>query len=302
MVMLPPPALWVPPIHSYGAMLVLAWVLGWWLARRRARRLGIATWHVDWLMPLLLVSGGLGSRLGGRVARLLSDGGANDRILLGGLLATIGVVVAYGVVARIPLGRLGDVFAFSLPLGIALLRIGCFCAGCCWGDICAAPERLAAVVDDRAWLRQVQTIPSVCGEGWPLRVRYAEGSPAYYQHLTAGLLPPGADRSLPVHPVQLYEATAALLLLGLLWLVDKRLRRWGESFLLFGLGYCAVRFTCEWFRADSPLLAWDLTLTQFVCVGSACVCAVTWLARRELVRRGHGDLLRHGDAPGVLTT
>ena len=98
----------------------------------------------------------------------------------------------------------------------------------------------------------------MCGDDWPLAVRYPAGSPAFHQHLTAGLLPPNADRSLPVHPVQLYEAAAVLVLWGLLWLVDPRLRRWGESFLLFGLGYCAIRFVCEWFRADSAPLGMGL--------------------------------------------
>ena len=110
-------------------MLVLAWALGWWLARRRARRLGIATWHIDWLMPLLLVGAGLGSRLGGRVSQLLSDGAANDRVLFGGLLAGVGVVIAYGLVARIPLGRLGDAFAFSLAGGDRPAARGVFFCG-----------------------------------------------------------------------------------------------------------------------------------------------------------------------------
>lgn len=281
-----------PQMHRYGAMLALAWLLGWWLARRRARRLEIATWHIDWLLPLLLISAGWGSRLGGRVSQLLADGAANDRVLFGGLLAGVGVAIAYGLVARIPLGRLGDAFAFSLPAGVALLRVGCFFAGCCWGDLCWAPERLAAAVDDRTWRQQVQTIPVLCGDGWPLAVRYPAGSPAFYQHLTAGLLPPNADRSLPVHPVQLYEAAAVLVLGGLLWLVDSRLHQWGESFLLFGLGYCAVRFVCEWFRADSVPWALGLTPTQFVCLGAASVLTVVWGVRTRLARCGYSGLCR----------
>ena len=269
--------------------------MGWWLARRRARRLGIAAWHIDWLLPLLLIGAGLGSRLGGRLSQLLSDGAANDRVLFGGLLAGIGVAMVYGLVARIPLGRLGDAFAFALAGGIVLLRVGCFFAGCCWGDVCTASGRLAEAVDDRAWLQQVQTFPSLCRDDWPLAVRYPAGSPAFYQHLTAGLLPQDADRSLPVHPVQLYEAAAVLVLGGLLWLVDPRLHRWGESFLLFGLGYCAIRFVCEWFRADSAAWAWGLTPAQFICLGAVSLLAMTWGARIWMVQRGHSGLCRYAD-------
>jgi phosphatidylglycerol---prolipoprotein diacylglyceryl transferase len=281
-----------PHVEIYGVLLALAWLLGWWLTRRRARHLEIATWHIDGLLPLLLIGAGLGSRFGGRLSQLLADGAANDRVLFGGLLAGVAVAIAYGLAARIPLGRLGDAFAFSLPAGIALLRVGCFSAGCCWGDVCAGPGRLAAAVDDRAWLQQVQTFPSLSGDDWPLAVRYPAGSPAFQQHLTAGLLPPGADRSLPVHPVQLYEAAAVLVLWGLLWLVDQRLRRWGESFLLFGLGYCAIRFACEWFRADSVAWVWGLTPAQLTCLGGAIMLAVAWGVRSWLAGRGHSGLCR----------
>lgn len=273
-----------PWCQSYGAMLLLAWGIGWWVARRRARRLGIPPWHIDWLMPLLLISTALGTRLAGRFCQTLSDGSANDRVLYGGLSLAIAVGIVYGAAARIPLGRLGDAFAFSLPLVIGLLRIGCFLAGCCWGDICVRSERLANV-DDQAWLRQVQTIPSACNENWPVCVTFPAGSPAYYQHLTAGLLPRSAKRSLPVHPVQLYEMSASLALLGVLLLVDERLRRWGDSFLLFGVGYSAIRFTIEWFRADNQLLAFELTFSQLASIAFACLCVLLWGVRSILSKR-----------------
>jgi len=279
-----PLLLFFPQIHSYGAMLVLAWGIGWWVARRRARGFGIPSWHIDWLVPILLVCTALGTRLAGKLCQILSDGNANDRVLFGGLIMATGAGAAYAAVARIPLGRLGDAFAFSLPLTIATLRIGCFCAGCCWGDICVSPERLA-VVDDQAWRRQVQTVPQLSKMDWPLRVSFPAGSPAYHQHLTAGLLPQSADRSLPVHPVQLYELAASLALFGVLVLVDRRVRRWGESFLLFGVGYCAIRFAVEWFRADNQLLAYDMTFSQWAGVMCACVCALVWSMRVVLAKR-----------------
>jgi len=278
-------AAFLPPLHIYGAMLAVAWILGWWLARWRARRCGVPVWHIDWLLPLLLVSVGVGSRLGGLMSHLAPGSVANDRVLFGGLAAGVVVAMAYGTAARVPLGRLADSFALALPAGIVMLRVGCFLAGCCWGDVCTAPERLQAAVDDPDWRRQIQTFPALCRPGYPLAVRYPEGSPAFYQHLTAGLLAPGADRSLPVHPVQLYEAAGVLALGCGLALVDRRLRRWGESFLLFGLGYCAIRFVCEWFRADTRPWAWGLTPAQFTCLCAAGVLALTWAARMELSRR-----------------
>jgi len=49
-----PVLLSVPKIPSYGVLLLLAWTVGWWLARRRSRGCGIPVWHIDWLAPLLL--------------------------------------------------------------------------------------------------------------------------------------------------------------------------------------------------------------------------------------------------------
>lgn len=274
----------IPWLKSYGAMLLLAWAIGWWIARRRARTLGIPSWKIDWLVPLLLISTALGTRLAGRFCQTLSEGVGNDRVLYGGLLLAVAVGAIYGVAVRIPLGKLGDAFAPSLPLIIALLRVGCFLGGCCWGDICVRPEGLAAV-DDQSWRRQVQTIPGVCNENWPVCVTFPAGSPAYYQHLTAGMLPPTAERSLPVHPVQLYEMAASLILFGVVLVADERLRRCGEAFLLFGIGYTVIRFTVEWFRADTPLLAYDLTFSQLASIALGCLCVLLWGTRLVLARR-----------------
>ncbi|MCH5372329.1 MAG: prolipoprotein diacylglyceryl transferase, partial [Planctomycetes bacterium] len=258
-----------------------------WLARRRARRIGIPPWHIDWLIPLLLLSSALGTWLAGKFCQFVFGGQANDRVLYGALWMSVAAGAIYGRTTRLPLGRLGDAFALPLPLGISVLRVGCFLAGCCWGDICASPQRLDTI-DDPAWRHQVQTIPALCGDDWPLGVTFPAGSPAYYQHLTAGLLPAGAERSLPVHPVQLYEASATLCLFGVLLAFERRLHRWGDAFLLCLLGYSAVRFMIEWFRADNQVMACQLTFSQWASVASACVCLVLWRARAVLARRQAG--------------
>lgn len=285
----------IPHLPSYGAMLVLAYGAGWWVARRRARTVGIPPWQIDWLGPLLLLGAGLAARLGGRLGSFLSASGGNDRVLYGGLLAGVAIASGYAWVARISLGRLADAFAFSLPLGIALLRVGCFSGGCCWGDVCVSSTRLTPVADP-AWQRQVQTVPGLCRADWPLAVTFPAGSPAYLQHRSAGLLPPRADRSLPVHPVQLYEMLACLALLGMLIVLDRRTRLWGETFLLGGLGYSLIRLVTDWFRADERLLAFGLTLSQYVSICVACACLLTWGGRVVLARRRPGGLDRRNAA------
>jgi phosphatidylglycerol:prolipoprotein diacylglycerol transferase len=234
-------------------MLAGAWLVGWFLARRRAAGLGVPVWHIDALMPLLVLATFAGSRWAGHLVQQLSPGSSNDHLLLGGLVAAVVVVVVQSRWTRVPLGQLGDAFAFSLPAGIVLLRVGCFLAGCCWG--------------------------TVCSQHWPLGVTYPTGSPAYYQHLLAGWLPAGADRSLPVHPLPLYEAAAVLALLAALVLLDRYWRRWGESFLAFGLGYCVLRFLLEWLRADRVPLAYGLSFSQLASLTCAAGCLILWIAR-----------------------
>jgi phosphatidylglycerol---prolipoprotein diacylglyceryl transferase len=261
-----PVLLWHPRVTSYGVMLAAAWLVGWFLARRRAAGLGVPVWHIDGLMPLLVLGTFAGARLAGHLVQQLSPGSSNDHLLLGGLVAAVVVVVVQSRWTRVPLGQLGDAFAFSLPAGIVLLRVGCFLAGCCWGN--------------------------VCSHRWPLGVTYPTGSPAYYQHLLAGWLPAGADRSLPVHPLPLYEAAAVLALLAALVLLDRYWRRWGESFLAFGLGYCVLRFLLEWLRADRSPLAYGLGFSQLASLTCAAGCLILWVARYSSAARGRHELYR----------
>jgi phosphatidylglycerol:prolipoprotein diacylglycerol transferase len=165
------------------------------------------------------------------------------------LVTATAVAAAYARFARVPASRLCDAFAYSLPAGVVLLRVGCFLGGCCWG--------------------------TVCDDG-PFGVTFPKDSPAYLQQRSAGLLAPPAERSLPVHPVQLYEATGVVAVLGLLIAIDGHLRRAGTSFLLSVLGYAAVRFVCDCFRADTGALAWSLTTGQWSSLALAAACLVVW--------------------------
>jgi prolipoprotein diacylglyceryltransferase len=82
---------------------------------------------------------------------------------------------------------------------------------------------------------------------------------------------------------------ASLALFGILVLADRRLPRWGESFLLFGIGYATIRFAIEWFRADNQLLAYGLTFSQLASIVCVCVCALLWGTRFVLARRNPNE-------------
>jgi phosphatidylglycerol:prolipoprotein diacylglycerol transferase len=229
-----------PGLSSYGLLLTWGWIVGWWWARRRAVSSGLPAWCIDLLVPLLWVASGLGSRLAGWLQATVIQQAVQQRAIYGSLVAALIVSWLYARIARISWRRLCDVCAPAVLLGIGLLRVGCFLAGCCWGDVCGETEQIAGI-RDLSLQRQIQTIPPLCPANLPWRVTFPKGSRAYLQHHSAGLLTADDLRSLPVHPVQLYEAAAVWTLAILLLLIEPRLPASGCLFLLSVSGYAVMR-------------------------------------------------------------
>jgi prolipoprotein diacylglyceryltransferase len=123
----------------------------------------------------------------------------------------------------VPLARMGDLAA--IPIGVALVfaRLGCFMAGCDFGKVSAMP--------------------------WA--VRFPTGSPAWRDHLHAGLIPAGHTASLPVHPTQLYEAFLGLVIVAVAWIVGRRTRTEGRMFLAAAATYAIGRLLIETLRGDA---------------------------------------------------
>jgi hypothetical protein len=74
------------------------------------------------------------------------------------------------------------------------------------------------------------------------------GPPVWVAQVEHGTIDVSSALSHPVHPVQLYEAAAVLLVLAVLLARPERWCRWGVPWLLFA--YCALSFTVQWLRAD----------------------------------------------------
>ncbi|MFT7621901.1 MAG: phosphatidylglycerol:prolipoprotein diacylglycerol transferase [Myxococcota bacterium] len=118
--------------------------------------------------------------------------------------------------------KVGDLAAFGIPLGIGFGRMGCFYAGCCYGDTCDLP--------------------------WA--VSFPPGSPAWREHLDLGLIAIG-DHSIPVHPAQLYTALSMWALAAFMLFWYKRKKTFdGEVFWLFAMLYALIRFFIEMLRDD----------------------------------------------------
>lgn len=201
-------------IHWYGLMYLVGLGIGWWLARRRARRLpGWRPQEIDDLVGYLAVGVIAGGRIGYMLFYhpdfLLEDPLSLFRIWEGGMSfhgGLLGVAVALYLFAR-NFGKtffeVADFVAPLAPIGLFFGRIGNFINGELWGR--------------------------------PTEVPWA-------------MVFPHVD-PLPRHPSQLYEAffEGIVLFLLLQWFIRKPRPKMAPSGL-FLLGYGTFRFFLEFFR------------------------------------------------------
>jgi phosphatidylglycerol:prolipoprotein diacylglycerol transferase len=87
------------------------------------------------MAPLLVAAGLAGAWLLG----MLGGGASGARALYGALVLGVAAGIAYALAARLVLGPVGDAFAPSMALGVAIGRVGCLFAGCCYGTPCDLP-------------------------------------------------------------------------------------------------------------------------------------------------------------------
>jgi len=275
---------WIEWATPWGVMILLAWLSAWGLARRRAAATGLDPSHVDLALPLAFI-------LGAFLAGVLGDALVSERWLAGDALqletrrrlyavaaVMLPLLYAYSRWAGLSFRKLADTLAAPALVFMALARIGCLLAGCCFGGLSGHPELLANVADP-ALQRQLATVPVLAAFELPWALRFPAGSFAHGQHVALGLIPPDAPASLPVHPVQLYET----LLLLILWAVVVGHRRcWrqpGSEALAVLAGYAALQFGLEFLRGDNLLVAGPLTLNQLFCLAAALLVAALLTSR-----------------------
>lgn len=251
---------WVTP---FGLIFISAIFAAWWLARRNAVIRNIDGSHVDLLIPLTVIVGVAGGTVVAifmPMDHMLAGEIMNHgiRIRLFGILATGAIAVyVYSRFAKLSCRRLLDVFALPTLVGLMIHRVGCFLAGCCWGDLVAG-ERSGD------FAAQIQTLPFL--NSLSSGVQYPPGSLPFEQHLAMGLIEPGASASLSVVPVQLYEAALLFIVVGALWRFPWRKYPQGTLAVIVTCTYALLRFVIEYLRADGHIMMGNLTVTQLQCL------------------------------------
>jgi phosphatidylglycerol:prolipoprotein diacylglycerol transferase len=242
------------PIYSYGVMLGLSLVVGWYLTLMLAERDGLPKETMANCYVITAIAAIAGSRILYVVTNPDEFKQASDFFALrrGGLVAYGGFLGGYlgsWLYLRSQKIRLmpwADVAVPSLASGLLITRVGCYLFGCDFG------KRLSDGAP--AVLKKLGTFPH-----WTQgTLDGSEGAPAFARHLDiVGRHTPAGDElmklghSYPVHPTQIYESLVGLGLLTLLLWQRKHQRFRGQIFFLFAFGYGYLRFLVEILRDDS---------------------------------------------------
>ena len=241
-------------LYSYGVLLAASYLLGLRLAMWRAKRWGLDPNRVLDLGIYIIIAALVGAKLlllvvdfdqFRRPEELLSLARSGG-VFYGGLLLAVAVAFWYIARHRMPFWTTCDVFAPGIALGHVTGRLGCLAAGCCYGKPTDVP-----------WAIVFTNPQAQANVGTPL--------------------------GIPLHPTQIYEAGAALLILGFLLATERRGRPFaGRTFWAYMLLYAISRYIIEIYRGDPRGTVFGIFSTsQFISVVLAplSIAMLFWLSR-----------------------
>ena len=210
------------PINTYGVFLALAFLFAILITVRLAVRDGLPREKIYDLSLWMLLASLIGSKVlmfwtepeyREHPLQLFSlDFLRSGGVFYGGLIGA--VLTGYFLMKRykLPWWKTADACAPGIAIGNFFGRQGCFSAGCCWGK----PTTL------------------------PWGVKFTE----------VGHEITGVPTNSYLHPTQLYESFAMLIVFFfLLWLHRRKLFN-GQVILLYTLLYAGIRFAIEFVRDD----------------------------------------------------
>jgi phosphatidylglycerol:prolipoprotein diacylglycerol transferase len=210
------------PVNTYGVFLALAFLCAILITVKLAARDGLPHEKIYDLCLWMLLSSLIGSKIlmlftepeyRDHPSQLLSlDFLRSGGVFYGGLIGA--VLTGYFLMRRynLPWWKTADACAPGIAIGNFFGRQGCFAAGCCWGK----PTTL------------------------PWGVKFTE----------LGHEITGVPTDSYLHPTQLYESFAMLLVFFFLLWLHKHRRFSGQVILFYTLLYSVIRFGIEFLRDD----------------------------------------------------
>jgi phosphatidylglycerol:prolipoprotein diacylglycerol transferase len=228
-------------LPTYGVLVALGFLAGLWVAVRLAKRIGIE----GELVTNLAVYCALAGLIGAKILMIIFDWGDPGKppifslatlqaagVWQGGLVLAVIVAILYIRAQKMPLLPTFDAFAPGVAIGHAIGRIGCFAAGCCWGNRCELP--------------------------WAVTFHNPEAA-----ELT------GVPLGIPLHPSQIYEMLTEVGLFTFLYWRFGKPHTAGKIMGLYLVLSSAGRFLIEFTRFHEQGLHGGLSLTQWIAIGLA---------------------------------
>ncbi len=206
-------------IHTYGFLIAIGFLVALGFAVMRAKRAGLSPEKITDIGFYSLLAAIVGSRIffvgqnwsffSSRPLDIVKiwEGGL---VFYGGVLLAIPTALWYTRKQGLPIWKTADVWAPSIAIGHAIGRLGCFCAGCCYGK------------------------PA---DGLPWAVTFSHPETL-------------AIRGVPLHPSQLYESGAEILNFLVLMFLGRRESFNGRLFWVYILNYSVIRSVVEVYRGD----------------------------------------------------
>jgi phosphatidylglycerol---prolipoprotein diacylglyceryl transferase len=258
-------------IHTFGVFLAAAFFAALWWMMRSVRREGLNR-DLAAGLGLWVIIGSIVGAKALMVVRTLPDYLARPSDLwslatiqsagdfYGGFIgALLGGLFFLSRHREIPRWRMADLCGPAIALGQSIGRIGCFMAG----DDYGRPTQLP----------------------WGVVFRDPEAAEIG-----------GTPLGISLHPVQLYESFACLLLFFLLVGLSRRKRFNGEIFLAYTLLYAGMRFFIEFLRGDADrgflLPGGWLSTSQAIAVLAILVCLPLWFRLKRKAAQEPSDAMK----------
>lgn len=223
-------------VRTYGVILLIAFLVGMYILKKRGEREGIAKKDIYDLTFYTIIAVIVGSRLFYVLYHLdyfkshllesiaVWEGGL---VFYGGVLFALATIVTFIKIRKLSLFKLLDWIGIATSIGITIGRWGCFFNGCCFG----VPTKMPWGV----------VFPPNC---------------------EAGFIFPGRK----IHPTQLYESFGELLVFLYLLQLEKRKPFDGYIFWIFVILAATVRYIDDFFRYYEPsvYILNGLTINQLI--------------------------------------
>lgn len=226
-------------VYSYGVLLAAAYLLALYVAVRRGRRFGLDGDRVLDLGIYIIISALVGAKLlllvvdfdyFRRQPAELWTLARSGGVFYGGLVLAFLVGMWYMRRHRMNVWLTADAIAPGIALGHVVGRMGCLLAGCCYGRPTTLP-----------WGITFTDPFAATNVGTPLNIA--------------------------LHPTQLYEAAAELLILALLLVAERRWRTFaGWTFWVYIFLYGVSRFAIEFLRGDPRGATMGFSTSQAISV------------------------------------